>query len=92
MCPAVKDGLGRVHRLTRKHVPFLVPGLAREDSPVCNPENSNFYNWDYLHPASSITHISLVDVPTIPWGLNRQAVLPFCIISELLGSGCTVDW
>lgn len=76
MCPAVKDDLGRVHRLTRQHVPFLVPGLAREHSPVCNPENSNFYNQDCLHPAASITHVSLVDVSTIPCGLIRQAVLP----------------
>lgn len=43
VCPAVKDDLGRVHRLTRQHVPLLVPGLAREHSPVCHPENSNFY-------------------------------------------------
>lgn len=28
MCPAVEEGLGRVHRLTRQHFPFLVPGLA----------------------------------------------------------------
>lgn len=83
---------GRVGTCSQTHETTL-PGsgpwasqvYTRKHSPVCNPENSNFYNQDYLHPDGSITHVSLVDVPTIPWGLIHAAVLP----SILYHSGIT---
>lgn len=74
---------GRVGTCSQTHettLPISGPWASRvytrKHSPVCNLENSNFYNKGFLHPAEPITRISLVDVPTIPWGLIHWAVLP----------------
>lgn len=66
---------GRVGMCSQTHettLPISGPWASR----VCNLEYSNFYNKGFLHPAEPVTRVSLVDVPTIPWGLTHWAVLP----------------